>query len=296
MAGIQKDGQDEKIKKQFINSKKDDIINFDIKKAFTNETDLAAMLNIKKEELADLAPNFQAKITKIEKFVPAEINQELFDKAFGEGKIKSKEEFNNKIKEQLTESYENVSTNRLKSDLKKIIMDSIEMQFPEDFIIRWQLSQNENAKDEKQIKTKEQIEKELPSFKDELKWYSIKGKVMTDNEMKITKEDEINANKILTYSQFMNYGIPAANLTDELITNIATENLEKLNENDKYYIREIAMEEKVFDFLIKNISIETKNITFEEFQNLDKKIDTKELELDKEDTKKEEEKKETEKE
>ena len=44
---------------------------------------------------------FQFKIDSISRFEKAELNQELFDKVYGEGKVNSEEEFHNKINEEL---------------------------------------------------------------------------------------------------------------------------------------------------------------------------------------------------
>ena len=103
--------KDEDAKKQFIGAKKDDVVVFNPAKAFENKSDIASMLNISKEEAETLDSDFQFTITEITKFVNAELNQELFDKVFGEGTVSSEEEFKNKIKEDiiwLTEVRDNI--------------------------------------------------------------------------------------------------------------------------------------------------------------------------------------------
>lgn len=79
----------EEFKSQIAGKAKGDTFEFDVNEIFENETDRAALLNIKKEELANINPAFSFTITEIKNFENADVNQELFDKAFGEGNVTS---------------------------------------------------------------------------------------------------------------------------------------------------------------------------------------------------------------
>ena len=81
--------KDEEIKKKFMGLKAGDVLDIDVKKAFENETDLAALLKIDKEKLAETGHNFRVTIKSVSRFDKAEINQELFDKVYGPDKVKS---------------------------------------------------------------------------------------------------------------------------------------------------------------------------------------------------------------
>ena len=70
------------IQKQFIGKKKDDKVDFDIQKAFKNKTDLAAMLNITEDRLADIAPKFRFTIHSITRVEPAALGEDLYEKAY----------------------------------------------------------------------------------------------------------------------------------------------------------------------------------------------------------------------
>ncbi len=64
-------------------------------------------------------------------------------------------------------------------------------------------------------------------------------------------------------------------------------------ENERHYVKEIAIEDKVFIYISENTEATVEEITMDDFQSLDKKIDTVKLDLTKEqieDVKKEEEK------
>ena len=62
--------KDKKIKKQFIGKKQDDTIDFDLKKAFPNDNEIAGILQIKKEEAESVNGIFRFTITEINRFHP----------------------------------------------------------------------------------------------------------------------------------------------------------------------------------------------------------------------------------
>ncbi len=285
--------QDDYIKSLFIGQKKEAKLTIDVKKAFTNEADLAGLLKIEKEKLSEINDDFDIEVIKIEKFVIAELNQELYDKAFGEGNVKSEEELRDKFKEEIAKAYEKYSVNRFNADAQKELM-KIEVKSPDEFIVKWLLSKEADKEEGKEEpRTKEDIENDLPKFKEELKWHSIKSYFLEKSGGNISREEEIEANKKLTLSQFSQYGLPMGSLNDELLTQIATESLDKLKENERHYVKEIAIEDKVFIYISENTEATVEEITMDDFQSLDKKIDTVKLDLTKEqieDVKKEEEK------
>ena len=85
--------KDKKIKKQFIGRSEKDTIDFDLRKAFPNDYEIAGLLKKKKEEVAEINGNVRFTINEISRFRQAEINQELFDRIYGEGMVNSEEEF-----------------------------------------------------------------------------------------------------------------------------------------------------------------------------------------------------------
>jgi len=91
--------KDNKIKKHFIGKNKNESIDFDLRKAFPNDTEIAGILHKKKEEVAELDGNFRFTINEISRFHPAEVGKDLFDRIYGEGVVNSEEEFLKKIEE-----------------------------------------------------------------------------------------------------------------------------------------------------------------------------------------------------
>ena len=88
-------------KKNFLGAKVDARFDVNVNEAFTNETDRASMLKMKKEELAALDPVWNVTIVNVKTFVPATECQETYDKVFGKDAVKTTEEFDAKIAERL---------------------------------------------------------------------------------------------------------------------------------------------------------------------------------------------------
>lgn len=249
--------KDEEIKKNFIGKKENESIDFDIRKAFPNEIEIAGLLGKKKEETEGLEGIFRFTIREITRFYSAEINQELFNRIYGENIVNSEEEFMKKIEEEITAGLKNETDFKLMQDIKKLILENTDFNLPEDFLKKWLLKVNENT-------TEEQIEKEFDSFRKDLKWQLIRNKVARDNEIKISEEELQKEAENITRYQFRQYGLFYA--TDEQIASYARETLKR--EDDAKRIADKILEDKVLEKLKETVKTEEKKITAEEFNKL----------------------------
>jgi trigger factor len=249
--------KDEDIKKLFIEKKAGDSIDFDLRKALPNDYEIAGILRKQKDEVADLNGNYRYTINEINRFVPAEVNQELFDKIYGEGTVKSEEEFMSKIEEEITKNLKRESDYKLMLDIKALALEKHEFSLPEEFLKKWLLKVNEKT-------TEEQIEKEFDTFRKDLRWQIIRNKVARENEIKIT-EEELHAEAMnITRYQFQQYGLFYA--TDEQIHNYAHEMLKR--DEDAKRIADKILEEKAIEKLREVVKLENKSVTVEEFNKL----------------------------
>ncbi len=249
--------KDKKIKKLFLSKSKGDTIDFDLKKAFPNDTEIAGILHKKKEEVKDIEGNFRFTVNEISRFYPAETGQDLFDKVYGEGVVNSEEEFLKKIEEEIALNLKKESNYRVMMDVKNLALEKTELQLPEEFLKRWLLRVNEKT-------TEEQVNKEFDSFRKDLKWQLIRNKVARENEVKITEEELLNEAKNITRYQFQQYGLYYA--TDEQITNYAKETLKK--DDDAKRIADKILEDKVTLLMKDLVRLEPKSVTVEEFNKL----------------------------
>jgi trigger factor len=249
--------KDEEIKKEFIGRKENESIDFDVKKAFPNDNEIAGLLGRKKEEITNPEGKFRFTIGEITRFHPAEVNQELFNRIYGEGIVNSEEEFMKKIEEEIAASLKRESDFKLMQDIKKLVLDNTNLSLPEEFLKKWLLKVNEKT-------TSDQIEKEFENFRSDLKWQLIRNKVAKDNEMKISEEELQQESEKITRYQFQQYGLFYA--TDEQISNYAKETLKR--EEDAKRIADKILEDKVLVQLKSLVKTEDKKVTADEFNKL----------------------------
>jgi trigger factor len=249
--------KDKKIKKGFIGKKENDIIDFDIKKAFPNDNEIAGLLKKKKEEIENIKGNFRFTISEITRFHPADIGKDLFNRIYGEGVVSTEEEFMKKIEEEITASLKRESELKVMHDIKKLALEKTEFSLPEEFLKKWLLKVNEKT-------TQEQIDKEFGTFKQDLKWQLIRNKVAKENAVKITEEELQKEAENVTRYQFQQYGLFYA--TEEQISNYAKETLKR--EDDAKRIADKILEDKVMGIMKELVKIENKNVTADEFNKL----------------------------
>ena len=249
--------KDEKIKDEFIGKTLNETVDFDLKKAFPNDTEIAGILHRKKEEVAEIEGNFRFTINEISRFFPAEVGKELFDKIYGEGVVETEEEFMKKIENEIAINLKRESDFKLMMDVKALALEKTDFQLPEEFLKRWLIRVNEKT-------TPEQIEKEFDNFRKDLKWQLIRNKVARDNEIKISEEELLNEAANITRYQFQQYGLFYA--TDDQINNYAKETLKR--EEDAKRIAEKILEEKVLAIMKELVKLENNSVTVEEFNKL----------------------------
>ena len=249
--------KDEKIKKHFIGKKINDEIDFDLRKALPNDFEIAGILNKKKEEVADVKGKFRFTIKEINRFEPAVIGQDLFNKVYGEGVVNSEDEFMKRVEEEIVNNLKRESDYKVMLDIKKLALEKTDFSLPEDFLKKWLLKVNEKT-------TAEQIEKEFDSFRSDLKWQLIRNKVAKENEIKISDEELLKEAENITRYQFQQYGLYYA--TDEQIGNYAKEMLKR--EDEAKRIAEKILEEKAIEKLKEVVKLEDKKITADEFNKL----------------------------
>lgn len=248
---------DEDAKKKFIGAKKGEVVVFNPAKAFANKTDLASMLSISKEEAENLDADFQFTITEITKFVNAELNQELFDKVFGEGTVSSEEEFKNRIKEDIEKQLVNDSDYKFLIDAKEKLVKKAKMELPEAFLKRWIIATNKEMNEE-------QVEKDFANYVDEFKWQLIKNRLTEENELKVEQEEVMEFAKQQALMQFQQYGM--MEVPEEYLTNYAQQMMQNQEEQRRIYERMI--DNKIVEFLKDAIKIEEQEVSTEEFNKM----------------------------
>lgn len=251
---------EESIRALVEGAKKDDIIDFDIRKAFTNIADLAAMLHIEKEVAEKLEGNFRFTIQSISRHIPAEVNQELFDQVYGKDSVKSEAEFKAKIVEEIKENFVASSDYKLLLDTKDKLIDKTKMTLPDAFLKRWLIATNKEL-------TEESVEKDYSAMQSDLAWQLIKNKIIEEQEIKVEEADILDFAKKTVLMQFQQYGL--MDFPEDQLEAYAKQMLEKEDERRKMVDR--LYEEKLVSYFKETVKLDSKEISYDEFNDLFKK-------------------------
>lgn len=242
----------------FLGKKAGDELDVDVVKTFPNEADRAAMLRVKKEELASLEPVWHVTVKEVKNYVDAVPGKELYDAAFGPDKVHDEAEFEKAVEERMKEEFKQESDYRFMLDAREYLMNKADIKVSEDFLKRWLYQVNEGKF------TKEDIDKDFPLFIKDFKWQTVEGRIMSDNKLEVSKDDvKAEAAKLARY-QFAMYGLP--NVPEDHLEGYIAMILKDEQQSRRVY--EKAQENVVLDFVRKTVTIENKEISSEELRKM----------------------------
>ena len=251
--------KEEAQKALFDGAKLGDIITFNPKKAYPeSDTEVAALLKLKKEEVADINADFSFQVTEISRFVKSALDQDLFDSVFGEGNVKTEEEFRARIAEGLKAQLAGESDYRFLLDVRKYAENKVgEITFPEDILKRVMKAGNKD-------KDADYVDKHFDASIRELKWHLIKEQLVAANDVKIEDTDVKAVAKEMARAQFAQYGMN--NVPDEYLEGYADDMLKQKENVDSLVDR--AIDRKLIDVLKNVVKLNVKTVTLDEFNKI----------------------------
>ncbi len=251
-----------KEQKKFIGLKKEDVVEFDIEKAFDDKKAIAQVLNVTEEEAESAKGTYSFKVTSISKVEPATINQEFFDKVFGSEAVKTEEEFIEKIKSTISENYDRETDHLLDHEIQHYYVDHTNINMPDHFLKNWLINTSNG-----QV-TEEVLEKEFNAYKETLKWDLIKNKIAEEREIKVEGDEVREKAKQFIMDQFGGPAI-AAQLGDKLndIANNYLSGQDGKGENFMKIYNQLR-HEKILKAIKDAITINEKKVSLDEFKKV----------------------------
>ena len=246
-------------KKLFDGCKAGDIITFNPKKAYPdNDAEVAALLKVDKEQVKDLTSDFSFQVTEIRHYQPAEVNQQLFDRVFGEGAVKDEKAFREKIAELLKAQFAGSSDFKYMHDVRAHLEKKVgKLEFPEVLLKRIMVNNNKD-------KGEDFVEKNFEGSIKELAWHLIKEQIVAANEIKVEDDDVKRVAKEAIRAQFAQYGM--SNVPDDVLENYAAEQLKKRENIDNFVDR--AVDLKLTEALKNVVKLNEKSVSLEDFNKL----------------------------
>ncbi len=249
---------DKDIQASLVGLKKDDVVTFDIKKAFSDDNaQIARLLNISEEDAAELQSAFQLTVKNVNRLEESDLNQEFFDKIFGPEQVTTEEQFRSRITAELESMVSQNAEQKLQFDLQQFGLGKVNLVLPDEFLKRWLKATNENLSDE-------EIEKGYDDFARNLKWTLIENKIIKDNNIEIKYEDVFETAKSRLDAQFRMYSPQP--LEDEQLGQYTVQFLQ--NKENANRIFEEVKGLKVFDYLKTVVTLEKKEIDYNKFLEL----------------------------
>ena len=245
----------EAAKASFVGVKAGDVLDVNVNEAFENETDRAAMLKVKKEELAGLEPVFKMTVKNVKTFVNAPLTEETFEKAFG---VKTEAEFDAKIEERIRAEYTQEADFRFTKDAKAFLVEKANVQVAEKFLKRWIYVINEGKF------TMEDIEKEWDLFIVDYKWQMVRSFLMNKYNVKVEEADLLASAKGFAAYQFAMYGMN--NVPEEQLESFA-KNILSQEEQGRRILDQVE-NEKTIAAVREVVTLKKKKISVDKFREL----------------------------
>ena len=255
---------DEELKKKVLGSKLNDTFNFDIynlEKDTTDDYVKKYLLNLDPEEEKEIGNQFEGIIEKVSRRMPAELNEDFFEKAFPGGEIKDEAGARAQIIEDISKFYSEQTKSVMYREIMEGMMEKNTFSIPDAFLKRWLLLTNQNV-------SEQNIEDEYEPFTKNLHWNLIKNSLVKKYNL-IVEPEELRAfvkKKIGSYmQQYGGAGMDLEPLVDQMLSNKEAV--------EKEYSEVEA--EKLFEEIGKTVKIEEKDISIDDFREVVNEINEK---------------------
>jgi len=245
----------EKTQKLFIGAKVGDVITVNTKELYNNSQLLVNQVGVTEDIKDTIDVDLTFTVSEVNERILADLNQELFDKLFGEGKVSSVEEVKEKIKEDAEQQFEQQSDQQLSNVITESIIENTKFDLPAEFLKKWLRTAGEKPL------TAEEAAAEYEKSEKGLRFQLIEGKIITDNKLQITY-DEIKENaKVLIKAQMAQFG--QANPEDKELDEIVGRVLS--NQEEVKRMSEQMMGQKLLAYYKEATKLEEKEVTFDKF-------------------------------
>ncbi len=207
------------------------------------------------EENVAIPEMFSLQVTEIKANEPAVLDQAFFDKMFGENKVTTIDQANEKIREEIEKQIGFQADALLFRDIQDNLLKINKQDLPDTFLKRWLKVQNAELTDER-------VEAEYPDFVQNLLWTLIREKLVKKYTIEVSKEDIKNRfrQQILSYFGGMAMGDLSfmEPTIDKMMQN--REQVEKLHEE--------ILTDKIFDQIKSNVDLNLVPTSESEFKEL----------------------------
>lgn len=241
--------------KKFLDAKVGDVITLKTKNLFKDAQDLMGFLKVSHDEAHDLDVEVTFTIKEINKRELADLDQELFDKLFGKGKVTSVTELKEKIKVDSEKQFAQQADQKLLNDVTDFLIENTKFELPAAFLQKWLQNSGEEPMDEAQAR--EEYEKSEKSIRYQL----IEGKLMEKYNLQVQFEDLKQHTKEMIKMQMAQFG--QMDPSDKELEDIAARILS--NRDEVKRLSEQLVSQKLLNLYKEEANLKVKEITYDDF-------------------------------
>ena len=241
--------------KKFIGKKIGDVVELKTKGLFSDDHKLMGALGLSHDDIHGLDINVSFIIEETTKIELAELDQELFDKLFTDGSVKTVTELRDKIKEDAEKQFQQQADQQLLNTVTENLIDNTKFDLPAEFLQKWLATAGE-----KELTAEEAAEEYNKSEKG-LRYQLIQEKIVKENDIKLDYEELKEYAKGFIRSQMAQFG--NMNPEDAELEDIANRILG--NQEEAKRLQDQLVSQKLMTFYKENMTFKTKKVNYEDF-------------------------------
>jgi trigger factor len=245
-------------REKLIGLKPGEMVVFDVPAAVESEAEAATMIGVKKEELGNYGPLFRFTVESISRIEPAELNEELFEKAAPGKEIKTEEDFREFLREQISQQYQGDADKHFRNEVMKKLIGLAELPLPEAFLKQWLVDAN------KEELTPEKVESEFDGFADSFRWQLIENHLIKENNVEVPHDEVRNHLEEYFKAQMRQYGQENVeqSMLDEFVKNITS------NQEEVKKVYDHLFDVKMLELYKEKLKLNEIEIGFDDFVKL----------------------------
>ena len=222
---------------------------------FSDEAKAKQLLAVDDDQLKAISTaELTVEIKEINERIPAELNQELFDKLYAPGTVTSEADLKDKIKDGLQKQFEPQADQKLLNDITEYLVEKTKFDLPSDFLKRWMQTAG------KEPLTPEAAIEEFDKSEKGIRYQLIEGKLIEEHKLDMTFDELKEFTTSLVQNQMMQYGQQADPTQIEgIVSNVLS------NQEETRRISEQLMSNKMLTFFKENAPLKTKKVGFDAF-------------------------------
>ena len=242
---------------KIIGAKKGDVLVIDSDKLADNSSEKATILGITPEKAETTHSSFNFTITGIDRMMPADLNEEFFEKIFPGENIKTEEDVLERIKKEANQSFVAESDRKFLNDAIEALIEKANIALPDEFVKRWLVETNPDKL------TSEDVERDYEGYSRSLRWQLIENRIISEHQIEVSTEEV----KDVFRGYFRRPGMEEM---DEEMKNRIDSFAESFmkNKEDAGRIRNQLFEKKLLDVLKEKLQPKSENLSYEEFVKL----------------------------